>query len=312
VCLRRLTSHDPDSGDEMHELMSVSDSSCSDQEFPDDADDDDAWFSEVAEDDGWQSDTNNSEAATHDKEPKELAAAIITDDAEPLTHTEIYDSGCSVYITPYQDRLENYSKIPPKTLNTANKQDFRAVGKGKMVIEVLNGVETSELRLTEVLYSPEVGYTLVSIGKLDECGFECSFGGGKCRIFARYGNKLGEISRNSRGLYKHISEPLSANAAIELVTLDLLLKRNLTHLFPNLKTLTMCPRTSLTMYLPMHPSLTSQRSAARGFASLANVSRGYFAVKVLVPIGLLTQFSLQVFVSISRLLCLRGRDWLTR
>ena len=64
----------------------------------------------------------------------------------------------------------------------ANKQSFKAVGKGKLVIDIPNGVDSSQLRLTKVLYSPEVRYTLVSVGRLDENGFSVTFGNGKCTI----------------------------------------------------------------------------------------------------------------------------------
>ncbi|KZT18238.1 hypothetical protein NEOLEDRAFT_1028705, partial [Neolentinus lepideus HHB14362 ss-1] len=56
------------------------------------------------------------------------------------------------------------------------------------------------LRLTEVLYSPEVGYTLISVGRLDEAGFTLTFGQGKCLIQDEDGEVVGEIPRSSKGL----------------------------------------------------------------------------------------------------------------
>jgi len=78
--------------------------------------------------------------------------------------TEVYDSSCTSHISPYQRDLENFIDIPLKSFQAANKQDFQAVGKGEMVIDIPNGADISQLRLTEVLYAPEVGYTLVSVG----------------------------------------------------------------------------------------------------------------------------------------------------
>src|ERR1700678_3038960 len=71
-----------------------------------------------------------------------------------------------------------------------------------MVIDVPNGVEISQLRLTEVLYSPEVGYTLISIGRLDKKGFSATFGDGKCIIRGLDDECVGKILKNRRGLYK--------------------------------------------------------------------------------------------------------------
>jgi Pol polyprotein, beta-barrel domain/gag-polypeptide of LTR copia-type len=103
-------------------------------------------------------------------------------EAENQTHIEVYDSGCTRHITPYREAVTDFKAISPKSFQAANKQSFNAVGTGEMVIDVPNGVTTSQLRLTEVLYSPEVGYTLVSVGKLDEAGFTLSFADGKCVI----------------------------------------------------------------------------------------------------------------------------------
>ena len=51
-----------------------------------------------------------------------------------------------------------------------------------MVIDIPNGADISQLHLMEVLYSPEVGYTPVSVGRLDDHGFSATFGGGKCVV----------------------------------------------------------------------------------------------------------------------------------
>ncbi|KAJ3737604.1 hypothetical protein DFJ43DRAFT_967599, partial [Lentinula guzmanii] len=55
---------------------------------------------------------------------------------------------------------------------------FDAVGTGSITVDVPNGVDATKLELTEVLYSPEVGYTLVSMGRLDDHGFSATFAGG--------------------------------------------------------------------------------------------------------------------------------------
>jgi len=71
-----------------------------------------------------------------------------------------------------------------------------------LVIDVPDGVDYSQLRLTEVLYSPEVGYTLVSIGRLDEKGFSVTFGGGKCIIRGPDSAEVGSIPRNEKRLLR--------------------------------------------------------------------------------------------------------------
>ena len=72
--------------------------------------------------------------------------------------------------------------ISPRSLCAANKSNIKAEGMGEMTIDIPNSVDILQLKLTEVLYSPEVGYTLVSVGCLDEKGFEVTFSGSKCTI----------------------------------------------------------------------------------------------------------------------------------
>ena len=133
--------------------------------------------------------------------------------------TELYDSGTTRHISPYQDLFDNYVEIPPKSLSAANKWKFTAIGKGDMVIKVPNGIDASKLQLTEVLYSPEVSYTLVSIGRLDQCGYTTTFSSGTCTIRDGDGAEIGQIPRSEKGVYKviHDNDKL-ANAATETLT----------------------------------------------------------------------------------------------
>jgi hypothetical protein len=89
-----------------------------------------------------------------------------------------------------------------------------------MTVNVHNGIDTSKLQLTEVLYSSEVGYTLVSIGNLDDKGFTTTFSGGKCVITGLDGVKVGEIPKNHKGLYciEHSFE--TAEIAVEKIILN--------------------------------------------------------------------------------------------
>ena len=93
---------------------------------------------------------------------------------------ELYDSGATRHISLYRDSFETYSDIAPKPFTAANKQVFSTTGMGDMIVEVPNGYNVSHLCLTEVLFSREVGYTLVSIGRLDELGFSTTFAEGFC------------------------------------------------------------------------------------------------------------------------------------
>ena len=123
---------------------------------------------------------------------------LVSTKSMPTTETaELYDSRCTNHISPYKDQFQNFENIAPRHFRAANKQSFSTIGKGDMVINVPNGPNTSQLHLTDVLYLPEVNYTLISIGRLDESGFTVTFGGGKCTPHGPDGVKVGEVLRRS-------------------------------------------------------------------------------------------------------------------
>lgn len=186
--------------DSMPDLKDVSDSD-SDDEPESGAVTDSDWFSEAADEgtsvgecsegSNWDFDdlfedpapAVDAPFALEDPGTPEHVAAFVSASSNTcnISRTEVYDSGCTSHISPYRDDLENFVEIPPKP--------FRA-----------NGADISQLRLTEVLYSPEVGYTLVSVGQLDDNGFTATFGGGKCVVRGPDGEELGSIPKSSRGL----------------------------------------------------------------------------------------------------------------
>ena len=212
------------------------------------------WFSEVGEDagelddEGWYSDDEDALRA-YDFPLKDYeidfsdlpeVALIATEPAKPgqyaYVRRELYDSGCTQHISPYLSDFENFVETPPKAFRAANEQSFSATGKGEMIIDVPDGADSSQLHLTEVLYSPEVGYTLISIGRLDDMGFSATFSGGKCLIQGPDGNRVGEVPKDKRGLYRvqHEHELEEANvAAADALTLDQF-HRRMGHISPKI------------------------------------------------------------------------------
>jgi hypothetical protein len=90
---------------------------------------------------------------------------------------------------------------------------------GELTINLPNSTDGSKLALTKVLYPPEVSYTLVLVGWLDNLGFVMTFSNSKCTICGPYGNIIGEVPKSNSGLYRVEHEKDAANA-IKSVTLD--------------------------------------------------------------------------------------------
>ena len=180
---------------------------------------DDDWFFEVSEDISG----SDNEGLGSCNLPEELFVTT-----EPPKHgkysfmqAKLCNSGCTKHISPYHKNFNNSTKIPPREFLAANKQSYSAIGKGEMVINIPKDTNVSKLQLTEVLYSPEVSYTLVSIGRVDEKGFSATFSGGKCAICGPKGEWVGKIPKINRGLYKTEHEPAEeVNPAEEILTVD--------------------------------------------------------------------------------------------
>jgi hypothetical protein len=137
-------------------------------------------------------------------EVEEMAAAVITPVSDDRgEHVELYDLGATRHISPYKSDFASYTTLnPPVYLNTANQQQFPAIGTGTLTIHAPNGAASSTLTLHEVLHVLAVGYTLVSIGALDKRGYRTSIGGGTLELFSLRGERVARIPQTTRGLYR--------------------------------------------------------------------------------------------------------------
>ena len=152
-------------------------------------------------------------------------AFVVAESVQSAGTAELYDSGCTNHISPYRNLFENFQNIEPRHFRAANKQTFSTIGKGDLIIDVPNGEGGTQLRLLDVLYSAEVGYTLVSVGRLDEAGFTVTFGGGKCTLKGEDDVEIGVVPRTSTRVYRVEHEEAIASAAEERLTLDKLHRR---------------------------------------------------------------------------------------
>ncbi|KAJ3746487.1 hypothetical protein DFH05DRAFT_1369485, partial [Lentinula detonsa] len=85
--------------------------------------------------------------------------------------------------TPDREALVNYTSIEPEPIRAADGRIFTAVGRGDMVIALPNGNDRSTtVTLKDVLYSPNMSYTLISVIKLDRAGFSLLIEDGTCSI----------------------------------------------------------------------------------------------------------------------------------
>ena len=148
--------------------------------------------------------------------------------------TELYDSGASRHMSPYRDHFENYTSITPKPITAADKRFFQAVGKGDLRIKIPNGSSATTILLKDVLHCPDMGLTLVSIGKIAAAGYKVIFKGLACRIYDTKDKVVGQINARN-GLYR-IDHLATINLAMsgearEVVTVEEL-HRRMGHIAP--------------------------------------------------------------------------------
>src|SRR5258707_4297286 len=163
---------------------------------------------------------------------EELAGAVIThieESKDNRIHVELYDSGATCHISPYRSDFISYAPLtPPVFLNTANQQQFPAIGHGTLAIQVPNGDTETELTLHGALHAPGVSYTLVSLATLDEEGYHAHISAGHLKLISPQGENVGHITRTSGRLYKVVHALDSANAIEPVSVMEL--HRRLSHI----------------------------------------------------------------------------------
>jgi transposase InsO family protein len=148
--------------------------------------------------------------------------------------TELYDSGATRHMSPHRNQLENYEEIAPKSITAADQRSFQATGRGDLRISIPNGEETTSMLLKGVLHCPDIGPTLVSVGRIDDAGYAVLFRNNTCKIYDSSKKLIGVIPKRG-GLYRVDHSPgesaHAATKATETLTLEEL-HRMMGHIAP--------------------------------------------------------------------------------
>ena len=137
--------------------------------------------------------------------------------------TELYNSRASWHMSPYQEHFKNYVSIIPKSITVADKCYFQAIGKGNSHIKLPNSPAKTTILLKDVLHCPDMGLTLVSIGKITSASYKVIFWGPICKIFDSRDKVIGLINVKN-GLY-HVDYDIAVNVGMvgkarEILTLE--------------------------------------------------------------------------------------------
>ena len=117
------------------------------------------------------------------------------------TGITIYDLGATAHMSPSRDRFINFRRIKPIGVKAADKTVFMATGLGHMKINMPNGKDTTAVTLQDVLYCPDLGYTLISLAKCNTAGFTVLLKDNSCCIKDSNSRQIGRIPQY-HGLYR--------------------------------------------------------------------------------------------------------------
>ena len=138
------------------------------------------------------------------------AAALAQADRDGSGHLwDLYDTGASHHMSPCHEDFITFQATQPYTLSAANQQPFLAHGFGDMEIRVPVNGTYSKITLTHVLYTPTVGFNLVSIGRIDDAGYISIFAYGRGEIWTQDDILVGVIPKTN-GVYKVKHVPLKS------------------------------------------------------------------------------------------------------
>ena len=146
------------------------------------------------------------------------------------------DSGTSRHYSPNRDAFINYSPISNTTITTADSRKLKVLGKGDVRIELLNSTKCTKTILKEAIHAPDMAFTLISVGRLDDAKCSTAFSGGMCTIRNPSGHTMVTIPC-ANGLYCVTApeDPPTVNyASIAMVKLTISeAHRKLGHITPS-------------------------------------------------------------------------------
>ena len=137
----------------------------------------------------------------------------------------ILDCGASSHFSPEKSKFLNYQEINPEPVKAADGRTFKATGKGDLKINLPNGDQKpTPVTLKNVYYSPNLAFTLISVGTLDRLGYTLYIKAGVCIIRSPKNTMIAQIPL-IRGLYRvtNVPKPLKspvATAASKLMSIN--------------------------------------------------------------------------------------------
>jgi hypothetical protein len=92
-----------------------------------------------------------------------FSGSVLSKHESSLMDIDVYDSAASNHMSPSKHRFVTLKETPPHPIKAADKTIFKATGIGSMKISIPNGNGMDDVTLNNVLYSPDLAFTLISL-----------------------------------------------------------------------------------------------------------------------------------------------------
>ncbi len=145
----------------------------------------------------------DSESDSDDAKASDTYMQDAVSASEGNAEAKLYDSGASHHISPFRHHFVTYQPITPRPISAADNQVFYAIGTGMLQIEVPNGPAlVMPILLWEALHVPDIGATVISIGRITKARYTVLFDSGTCKIQNKNAKVIGQIPISQNRLYK--------------------------------------------------------------------------------------------------------------
>ena len=152
--------------------------------------------------------------------PKEDDFALSSTSSRERSKLWYIDSGATKHMTSQKDLIVNYIQYPqPSEIFLGDDRVIKALGEGKVILEVYDGSNVLTIGLYNVLYVPEIAKNLLSVSAMTQKGAEVLFENDKCYV-TKDGKTMNIGHLVSSKLYVVNTEPDCANVASSKASLE--------------------------------------------------------------------------------------------
>ena len=113
----------------------------------------------------------------------------------------VVDSRADQHICPDRTKFSKFHEIPDRIINTSDGHTFKAIGKGDVHLDLPNGSGSKRVLLRDVIYTPEILSTVISVNRLTKGKCSVLFENKICTIKYPTGHIMATLP-TSNGLYR--------------------------------------------------------------------------------------------------------------